>query len=203
MDTWEETTGQPRNIEAQADLRQSGETPSKSSALEMEIEHLKAQVAPASLEAATGELLRCLRLTAPVGMTDTDRREWLLVAFDEIKEIPLCELAERCSHARKVADLPSKIIPAIFAYKFHPYCGIEGVKLNLVSRQRQFANQDKARIENKPIEREVFDTAKIREEMDFASEAPAPVARRLQPLHTPTAEELAEIAAQFKREHYS
>lgn len=131
-----------------------------------------------------------------------DRREWLLVAFDEIKEVPSCELAERCSHARKVADHPAKIVPAIFGYKFGDYGGAKGVKLILGYKEREFANRDLKRLEVAEAQDPVpFDTAKIREEMGFPREDVEPVSRHAGPPREPTTAELAEIAAQFGREH--
>lgn len=150
MDAWEETTGTPRLMvvsDQPGDWNQSGAKSSTSSPLEMEIADLRAKLAPPSLEEATGELLRCLRLTAPVGMTDVDRREWLLVAYDEIRNIPSCEFAERCSHARKVADHPAKIVPAIFGYKFGEYAGANPLRARLHHKEALHRNRDAPRLE--------------------------------------------------------
>lgn len=185
------------------DSKQSGARSTESSALEREILTLRAKLAPPSLEQATEELLRCLRLVAIAGMSDTDRREWLLVAYDEIKEIPACEFAERCSHARKTADHVSKIVPAIFSLKFDEFHGAGQVKLRLKHREREHASRFMKKLQAAPsgAPREQFDTTKIREEMGFPSEAKKPAKRNLGPSREPTADELAELAAQFKREN--
>jgi len=73
-------------------------------------------LAPASSTAFRDELTACLVLTAPVGMTEEAKGEWLAVAWQTLKHLPSDLLAAGCLQARKTADHPSKIVPAIVAY---------------------------------------------------------------------------------------
>jgi truncated hemoglobin YjbI len=54
-------------------------------------------------------------LVVPAGMTEESRRDWLTVAWGTLKNIPGDLLERGCAHARKVADHPAKIVPAIMA----------------------------------------------------------------------------------------
>lgn len=71
---------------------------------------------PATREEFGVELTACLVLVAPVGMTEEARREWLSVAWQTLRHLPGDLLAAGCDEARKTADHPSKIVPAIIAY---------------------------------------------------------------------------------------
>lgn len=68
---------------------------------------------PATREQFAVELTACLALVAPVGMTEESRREWLSVAWAELKHLPADILSAGCSEARKTCDHPAKIVPAI------------------------------------------------------------------------------------------
>lgn len=59
------------------------------------------------------ELTACLSLTAPAGMTEEGRRDWLAVAWDTLKHIPADILARGARKAREKCDHPSKIVPFI------------------------------------------------------------------------------------------
>lgn len=61
------------------------------------------------------ELTACLALTAPVGMTEEARRDWLAVAWDTLKEFPPDILQLGARAARRKCDHPSKIVPTIVA----------------------------------------------------------------------------------------
>jgi hypothetical protein len=61
------------------------------------------------------ELTACLTLTAPVGMTEEARRDWLAVAWNTLKHLPPDVLTAGCQAARLSCDHPSKIVPAIIA----------------------------------------------------------------------------------------
>jgi hypothetical protein len=61
------------------------------------------------------ELTACLTLTAPAGMTEENRRDWLAVAWDSLKHIPADILTFGARKARLKCDHPSKIVPAIIA----------------------------------------------------------------------------------------
>lgn len=59
------------------------------------------------------ELCACLSLTAPVGMTEEAKRDWLLVAYEELKHLPPDILRIGAQAARQKCDHPSKIVPTI------------------------------------------------------------------------------------------
>lgn len=48
-------------------------------------------------------------------MDEAARREWLAVAWDTVGHLPSDLLSIGCAHARKVADHPAKIVPAIIS----------------------------------------------------------------------------------------
>lgn len=121
------------------------------SALEAEVMELRRKVAPPSQEDILTELGRCLRLTAPVGMTNEDRREWLLVAIPEVAGIPSCEFFDACAEARKKADHPAKIIPAIRSYKAPSYANAAEFKIRLRNAEARWSNRDAGRLESKPV----------------------------------------------------
>lgn len=73
-----------------------------------------------SLEPATttefrNELTKCLALAAPVGMDEAAKADWLAAAWETTGHLSSDLLSIGCAHARKVADHPSKIVPAIIA----------------------------------------------------------------------------------------
>lgn len=70
---------------------------------------------PATSDQFRNELTACLALVVPAGMTEEARREWLSVAWETLKHLPPDILATGCDAARKTADHPSKIVPAIIA----------------------------------------------------------------------------------------
>jgi hypothetical protein len=70
---------------------------------------------PASTEQFRNELTACLALTAPAGMTEEGRREWLAVAWETLKHLPPDILSIGCRKARESCDHPSKIVPTIMA----------------------------------------------------------------------------------------
>lgn len=62
------------------------------------------------------QITSCLVLTAPVGMTEEAKAEWLAIAWQTLKDLPADLLSAGCAEARKTADHPSKIVPAIMRY---------------------------------------------------------------------------------------
>lgn len=71
---------------------------------------------PATREQFAVELTACLILVAPVGMTEEARREWLSVAWKTVGHLPPDLLSAGCVEARRIADHPCKIVPAIIGY---------------------------------------------------------------------------------------
>lgn len=82
--------------------------PARSSSLS-----IPANLEPASVHDFNLELLSCLTLCSPVGMSDADRAEWVRVARAALADLPLDLLREGCASARLEADHPAKIVPAI------------------------------------------------------------------------------------------
>ena len=72
-----------------------------------------AETEPMDREAAIAELARGLTLCAPSGMSEDDRAVWLAAAWAEVAHVPAGILREAMAAARKVADHPAKIVPAI------------------------------------------------------------------------------------------
>lgn len=68
---------------------------------------------PASTETIIRALSGCLTLTAPSGFSEGDRKAWLTAAAATLAGIPPQLLEWGVSRARKVADHPAKIVPAI------------------------------------------------------------------------------------------
>lgn len=73
------------------------------------------RLTPASNVEFRNELTACLALTAPAGMTEEGRGEWLAVAWETLKHLPADLLAMGCRKARETCDHPSKIVPTIIA----------------------------------------------------------------------------------------
>lgn len=68
---------------------------------------------PATADDFLRELTGCLALCAASGMSDDDRKEWLITARATLSGIPADLLARGAAVARKYSDHPSKIVPAI------------------------------------------------------------------------------------------
>ena len=71
---------------------------------------------PASATAGNAELLACLTLVAPTGMTAEDRNAWVQVARATLSGMPGDLLAAGCKAARRTCKFPSEIVPAIVEY---------------------------------------------------------------------------------------
>ncbi len=78
---------------------------------------------PATPQELVTELTACLTLCAPAGFTEAARTEWFKVARQTVGYLPLDLLGIGCDHARKVADHPSKIVPAIISASHDLYEG--------------------------------------------------------------------------------
>lgn len=115
--------------------------------LHREISELEAKLAPRSLEEIIAALSRCLTLTAPSGMTQDDRNEWLMVAAPELADLPGMLFDDACAHARKTCDHPAKIIPAILKYEPAHYWMAPAHTARLLSEARaKLANIDAPRL---------------------------------------------------------
>lgn len=117
------------------------------SALVLEIAGLEKKLGPVDSKTAFAELGRCLILTAPSGMTLEDRAAWQVAAFEEVRDVPAIIFAEACSHARKTADHPAKIVPAIHGYK-PSYDAVGTYRKMLADARRKLENIDAPRLEH-------------------------------------------------------
>lgn len=70
---------------------------------------------PATAMEVTLSLGACLALVAGSGMHDDARDEWLDVAKETLRGIPVDLLERGCAAARRRADHPSKVVPTIMA----------------------------------------------------------------------------------------
>ena len=116
--------------------------------LELEVRELEAKLAPRSLEEIMVALSRCLTLTAPTGMSQDDRLEWLTIAAPELADLPSMLFDDACAHARRTCDHPAKIIPAIL--KFEPsgyWAGPTYVRKQLADAKAKLANIDAPRLQ--------------------------------------------------------
>ena len=117
--------------------------------LEAHIGDLEAKLAPRSLEEIMAALSRCLTLTAPTGMSQDDRLEWLMVAAPELTDLPSMLFDDACAHARKTCDHPAKIIPAILKYEPpHYWSGPAHFRKLLSEAKAKLANIDAPRLQH-------------------------------------------------------
>ena len=107
---------QPRTDAAWDEQKQQPEKLLRAS-LEAEIAGLEAKLSPRSIEEIMAALSRCLTLTAPTGMSQEDRLEWLTIAAPELAALPSMLFDDACAHARRTCDHPAKIVPAILKYE--------------------------------------------------------------------------------------
>lgn len=120
-----------------------------------EISELETKLAPRSLEEIIAALSRCLTLTAPSGMTQHDRDEWLMVAAPELADLPSMTFDDACAHARKTCDHPAKIIPAILKYEPSSYwIGPDHTRKLLSEARARLANLNAPKLEQKVDETE-------------------------------------------------
>lgn len=117
--------------------------------LELEIRELEAKLAPRSLEEIMAALSRCLTLTAPSGMSQDDRLEWLTVAAMELLVVPSIVFDDACAEARRTCDHPSKIVPAIMRYQPSHYISEGFLRGRLSTARARLANISAPRIEKK------------------------------------------------------
>lgn len=87
--------------------------PRPGQALALSKSSVPAALTPASVDQFEVELLACLTLCAPAGMSEDHRVEWVEVARTTLADLPADLLSEGCAKAREKADHPSKIIPII------------------------------------------------------------------------------------------
>lgn len=93
------------------------------------------------------ELLSCLILVAPSGMTEEDRTNWLRVARQELSGIPSDLLERACAKVRRTCRFASEIIPTIFAEVEGEW---ERRKRDKATNDARHRNRDAPRLESPP-----------------------------------------------------
>lgn len=123
--------------------------------LEGQIAEMEAKLAPRSLEEIMAALSRCLTLTAPTGMSQEDRLEWLTIAAPELADLPSMLFDDALAHARRTADHPAKIIPTILKYEPSVYwIGPDHTRKLLAEARAKLANLDAPRLQRTVDENE-------------------------------------------------
>lgn len=79
------------------------------------LEEANNSLCPAPRDLVAKALRSALALCVPTGFTEGDRKAWLASAMMTLKDIPEDLLRRGVEEARKVADHPAKIVPAIVA----------------------------------------------------------------------------------------
>lgn len=77
------------------------------------ISEAEKRLEPLPAKAGNAELLACLTLVAPSGMSAEDRNAWLQVARATLSGIPGDLLRSGCQKARETCRFASEIVPAI------------------------------------------------------------------------------------------
>lgn len=100
---WQKITGRLRVVEGGRSTEPSTSSPTSSEVTRIDAPTFAAELTP------------CLSLASGVGMSREDRREWLNAAYKAIGHYPIDLLKAGAAVAMRIADHPSKIIPAIVA----------------------------------------------------------------------------------------
>jgi hypothetical protein len=99
--------------------------------------------------AGTAELLACLTLVAPSGMTAEDRNAWVQVARETLRGIPADLLQRGCKKARETCRWANEIVPTILEEVRDQWSW----RLKRLAEERAaFENRNAPRIERKPPE---------------------------------------------------
>jgi hypothetical protein len=133
-------------------------------------------------------------------MGEDERADWLTVAMTELMRppsIPNSYFQRACAHARRVADHPSKVVPAIFNYDPGYLMSRKSLEKELGEITAEIGNMEAARLEA-PTYCTPEEARDILERFDMKSAFD--VTRKPRDLKMPTPEELAEVAAQFRRQ---
>lgn len=93
---------------------------------------------PASATSGTAELMACLTLVAPTGMSAEDRDAWVQVARATLSGMPGDLLAVGCKAARQKCRFASEIVPTI----------LETVQTSW-DRRKRFLEQERAAFVNR------------------------------------------------------
>ncbi|QUT04034.1 hypothetical protein KFK14_12845 [Sphingobium phenoxybenzoativorans] len=78
-------------------------------------------------------------------MKPEERLSWARAAFDEVRDVPAVIFEDACRHARRTADHPAKIVPAIYGYKPR-FDVVSALRRQMEQAQALLANIDALRI---------------------------------------------------------
>ncbi len=116
---------------------------------------------PCGSKAGTAELMACLTLVSPSGMTAEDRHAWVAVARQTLSGIPADLLARGCAKARATCRFASEIVPVIIEE-------VQGEwnrrKRNLAEDEAIYANRNAPQLE-KPAYATPEDVERIKREV--------------------------------------
>jgi hypothetical protein len=86
-----------------------------STSLTTRLSEAESALAPINAKSGTAELMACLTLVAPSGMSTEDRQAWVAVAKQTLSGIPGDLLQFGCKKARETCRFASEIVPTIMA----------------------------------------------------------------------------------------
>ena len=117
---------------------------------------------PSGEKFGTGQLLACLTLVAPSGLTAGDRNEWVRVAKETLTGIPGDLLQWGCQEARLTCRFPSEIVPAIVAAVRDEWDRRKRALGHAIAAEQ---NRNAPRLQHKPAEPEYITADDFRELM--------------------------------------
>ena len=120
-----------------------------STSLPAKLSEAAAKLEPISAKAGTAELMACLTLVAPSGMTQDDRHAWVAVAKQTLSGIPADLLQRGCAKARLTCRFASEIVPTIAAEVQDQW---NWRKRRLAEEQLAYENRNAPRIERRKPE---------------------------------------------------
>jgi hypothetical protein len=182
-----------RCIDADVEQARSLLTPAVAELLPAALGEARARLAPALGADFKRTVAPTLTLVAGVGMSREDQRAWLATAAETLSGIPADLLEIGCNAARRTADHPAKIMPAIFA-TVQPLWDARKRTLAQVNALVALANSMPAEAETYISPEEA--SAIIAEHGLRASPVPS-VVRHSGPPRDPTTAEIAEVAREI------
>ena len=103
---------------------------------------MPSSIPSATMKEASDQLLACLTLVAPGGMTGEERAAWVLIARETLTGIPSDLIVRGCAAAKLTCRFASEIVPCI-----HGLIGKEW------ERRKRFQAEDRARSANRDAPR--------------------------------------------------
>lgn len=89
--------------------------PSNSQCVAWTLPPISERLVPVGVKEGTAELMACLTLVAPTGMSSDERAQWVHVARQTLTGIPADLMKRGARAARAKCRFPSEIVPAIMA----------------------------------------------------------------------------------------